>query len=325
MKLFRRIGPSLTLALLLAAIGLLGLRHDELLDWVATRGYTPSAAVQNLTAETTMTSYAKRLFYANRPAIEDKQVFNQHCTDPSDQVAVLGCFEGDRQGIYIYDVTDARLSGIEQVTAAHEMLHQAYLRLSRAEKNRINGLLQEYFDLKASQELKDKIASYRQSEPDQLQNEMHSIMGTEASDLPTELEQYYAQYFTDRQKVLVLHQKYQSEFDSRIAQINDYDAQLTNLKAQIDAHKKELTLREQELRQRRNQMNAYLAANQISDYNAAVPGFNALVVEYRDLVKTTNQEVNEFNRLLAERNALAVQERQLEDAINSNVSTAPRQ
>ncbi len=299
--------------------------HNRVLDWLASRGYEPSAVVQSLTADTTMTAYAKELFYANRPAVEAKAQFNKHCTDPSEQVAVLGCFTGNRLGIYVYDVTDERLKGIEQVTAAHEMLHQGYQRLNRKEKTRINGLLQEYNDLHASQALKDKVASYKKTEPDQLQNEMHSIFGTEASDLSPELEEYYKQYFGDRQKVLALHQKYQAEFDQRITQIETYDNRLTELKDGIEANKKTLDEREKELRQKRDQMDTYLAANRIPEYNALVPGFNSLVIAYKNLVNTTNGMVDEFNRLLADRNDLAVQERQLEAAINSNLSTAPKQ
>ena len=325
MGFVRKIWPYVLLALLVVGGVLFWQNQNQILDWVATRGYTPAPLVSQAATDTTMTPYAKELFYANRPVIETRDVFNKHCTDPSEQVAVLGCYTGNRLGIYIYDVTDPRLSGIEQVTAAHEMLHQAYQRLNRSEKMRVNGLLQEYYDLHASQALKDKIGSYKSSEPDDLQNEMHSIFGTEVSDLPPELEVYYKQYFADRQKVLALHNKYQSEFDQRIAQIKSDDARLTDLKSQIDANKKELDNREKQLLQMRAKLDSYLASNNIPAYNASVPAFNSLVLEYRNLVASTNRLVDEFNSLLTERNSLAVQERQLEDAIDSSVTTAPKQ
>jgi chromosome segregation ATPase len=325
MRFVRRILPSVLLVLLVASGVVLWFRQNEIFDWLATRGYEPTAAVASMVTDTTMTPYAKQLFYANRPDIENKQEFNQHCTDPSDQVAVLGCYTGNRRGIYIYAVTDERLSGIEQVTAAHEMLHQAYQRLDKAEKNRVNGLLQEYFDLKADQKIKDKINSYKESEPDQLQNEMHSIFGTEIRDLSPELEQYYKQYFANREQILALHDKYQSEFDKRIAQINSYDAQLSELKAKIEANKKQIESLEKQLRQERAQMDSYLESNRIAEYNAAVPGFNAQVVVYRDLVDETNGLIDQFNAILATRNALAIQERQLENAVDSSLQSAPRQ
>jgi hypothetical protein len=325
MKFLRRLWPLTLLVVLVLAGGGLWLNHDQLLDWAAARRYKPSPTVSELVTDTSMTPYARRLFYANRPVVEGKQTFNGHCTDPSEQVAVLGCFTGNRMGIYLYDVTDERLHGIEQVTAAHEMLHQAFQRLDAGERTRISGLLQEYHDLKASQALKDKIAGYQDSEPGELLNEMHSIFGTEANDLPPELETYYAQYFTSRQKVLAFHDQYQSEFDKRRAQIADYDGQLASLKSQIESNKVELKAQEATLTQRRTQLDGYLAANRIDAYNAAVPSFNALVITYRKDLKHINDLVDQFNSLLATRNALAVQERQLEAAIDSSVHAASQQ
>jgi hypothetical protein len=45
-------------------------------------------------------------------------------------------------------------------------------------------------------ELKDETS------PEDRRDEAHSLLGTEYEDLPTELEQYYSQYFSDRSKVV---------------------------------------------------------------------------------------------------------------------------
>ncbi len=325
MRFVRRILPYALLALIVLSVALLVVRRDDALDWVATRTYQPESHIVAMADQTTMTPYAKRLFYVNRPAVEDRDTFNNSCTDLSEEVAVLGCFAGNRQGIHIYDVTDERLNGIKEVTAAHEMLHQAYQRLGKKERQRIDALLQGYYDKNADERIKNKLGSYKKMiAPDHLYNEMHSIFGTEAVDLPSELEEYYKRYFTDRRKVLALHMRYQSEFDKRITQINDYDRQLEQLKAQIEADKLDLDAQVVELRERREQLDEYLGSGMTSEYNAAVPGFNAAVASYRALVNRTNDKVNQFNNLLAERNELAVQERELEAAIDSKVDPASR-
>jgi hypothetical protein len=325
MNYMRRFLPYVFLALLVLLGAGFWVKHEQVLDWVATRGYMPSDTVNQLVVDTEMTPYGKQLFFANRPVVEGKDSFNKHCTDPSEQVAVLGCYTGDRRGIYLFDVTDSRLTGIEQVTAAHELLHQAYDRLNGAERTRINGLLQEYHDLTATQALKAKIASYKHSEPKELQNEMHSIFATEAAELPAELEEYYTRYFANRKKIVAYHAQYQAEFDKRHAQIEAYDKQLATMKTDIENHKESLKDREAELEARREQLDGYLAANQIATYNAAVPGFNALVVSYRAELQATNHLVDQFNQILGERNDIAVQERQLEEAIDSHVTPAEGQ
>ena len=103
-------------------------------DWLALRGYTPSQRVSEIADRTTMTDKARRVFYVYDPQIEGSDVFNQHCTIREVSI-VLGCYDGTR--IYVYDVADERLKGVQEVTAAHEMLHAEYDRLSTGERSRL--------------------------------------------------------------------------------------------------------------------------------------------------------------------------------------------
>jgi len=272
-----------------------------------------------------MTPYARRLFYANKPQIESRTAFNNHCSNTFDQASVLGCFTGNRQGIYIYDVTDTRLDGIQQVTAAHEMLHQAYERLSGSERTRVDNLLLAYSKTVTDPALKDKLAAYQKTEPHDVVNEMHSVFGTEVATLPPALEQYYRHYFTDRAKITKFHTQYQQAFTARTEQIASYDAQLNSLKKQIGADKATIAAQEKTLQVQRAQLDANTASNQIDAYNAAVPGFNAQVDAYKALVAQTNSLIDQYNKLIDARNSIAVQEQQLQQAIDSHANTATAQ
>ncbi len=326
MRFLRRLGPYLLLVFIIAAAIVLWFAHDNLFDWVAQHNYQPSTQVQQLATDTGMTPKSRHLFYINRPVLEGKDSFNAHCVNPPDQVSTLGCFTGNRMGIYIYNVTDPRLFGVEQVTAAHEMLHQAYLRLNKTDKAHIDLLLQDFYDHQLNdQTVKDQLQSYVTSEPGQLVNEMHSILGTEIGQLPPELEDYYSQYFESRAKVVQYYAKYQGEFNQRNQQIKDYDAQLDLLKSQIEANRKDLDNREKTLQDQRGQLNTYRSTNQIAEYNNAVPGYNALVEAYRSEVSETNRLIVQYNDLLNTRNGIAVQERQLQQALDSRVDNASRQ
>lgn len=321
--LWRTVALWVVFLLLVGSGALLWLRRDVVLDWVHTRNYAPPRAVVTLADETTMTAYGRRLFYVNYPVIQDKDLFNASCPDASHEVAVLGCYNGNRNGIYLYHVTDARLDGITQVTAAHEMLHQAFDRLSPSEKTRVSALLKDYYEHALTDtNIKEKIASYKKLEPNDLVNEMHSVFGTEVADLPPALETYYKQYFTDRSKVVAFRNHYVAAFSEREHQITAYDAQRDALKKQINQAQADLDAQEKSLRTQRDQMNAYLAADDVDHYNALVPGFNAQVASYKAKVAETNNLINEYNAITDKRNALTAQEQELLKAQDSHASSA---
>ncbi|HKU18499.1 MAG TPA: hypothetical protein VJP80_04455 [Candidatus Saccharimonadales bacterium] len=326
MGLMRRSWPYVALLLLVATGLIMARQRDAIMDWAILRGYHAPSNVAQLASQDTFSAYARRLFFVNKPQIDDKQAFNRHCTNnTSDSVVVLGCYTGNRQGIFLYDVTDSRLNGIEQVTAAHEMLHQAYDRLSKSQRAHINALLQQYYETSASSDIKTQFASYHKTEPGEEWNEMHSVIGTEVVTLPKSLEDYYQQYFSNRSSIARFYQNYQGEFTQRQQQIASYDSQLDMLKTQIDAKKSDLSAREASLTAQRSQMEQWKAAGQISAYNAAVPGFNAQVDSYRSELAAANQLIDQYNSLLGQRNAIAVQEQQLEQAVNSQVLSAAGQ
>ncbi len=321
MKFLRRVLPFALLVTLLATAGVVWVQRDYLRDQLILRGYDAPAEMSTLASDTAMTDLGQRLFFVNKPELNDKATFNDHCQHLLTDAAVLGCFKGDRQGIYIYDVTDPRLHGIEQVTAAHEMLHQAYTRLDQSARKRVDSLLEEYYrSALADQSVKDKIAIYETSEPDNVANEMHSIFGTEIADLPAELEEYYKQYFNDRQKVVAFRQSSQAAFDSYQKQITAYDKRLNELKPQIDVNETALTQKIAELKTARAKLDADLAAGRVKEYNAGVAPFNALAAAYNKDLAALNKQIEEYNKLVRERNEVSVQVRQLNEALDSNLT-----
>lgn len=320
MRLLRRLVPLVLLAALLAAAGWIWLNRDFVRDWLVLRDYQPPAAIAKFAKDTAMTNYATRLFYINKPTLDDKIALNQHCKNLGEEAAVLGCFRGDRLGIHIYKVTDERLKGIEQVTAAHEMLHQAYIRLSEQERRRIDQLLKNY----AANELTDesllaKLEIYKITEPNEISNEMHSLFGTELANLPSELEGYYSQYFTDRRKVVAYRDQSQAAFDEYRRQLDNFDKRLAELKPEIGASEIELNQQYAALTAKKKQLDADLAAQRIEEYNANVAPYNVLVNSYNAQLAKTNQLIEEYNQIVKQRNEIAIQATSLNEAINSRL------
>lgn len=194
--------------------------------------YQPSTAIQTISDRVDFTHKGEFYFHTTHPQISTADEFNQDCPRQEPSSPILGCYAAGR--IFIYDIENAQLDGIEEVTAAHEMLHAVWERHSGEEQARLTRLLQEAYSVNATQELRDRMAYYERSEPGELINELHSILPTEVSQLGSELDAYYAQYFDDRQKVVALHQKYSGVFNSLTSRANELYAQLTTLSGVIE-------------------------------------------------------------------------------------------
>lgn len=316
----RRLWPYALFALVMIVNVTVFTQRVWIMDWLRLRSYDAPAPIAALASETSMTPYAERLFYVNHPALENKTAFNQHCADHLEHGAVLGCYHGNRQGIYVYDISDARLHGVEQVTAAHEMLHQAYDRLDGKEKEHIRDLLQAFNDTQLTDEnVKEKLELYRQADTVDLINEMHSIFATEIAALPTELEDYYRQYFNDRQKVVAFSQQYRAEFDKLQKQVEAYDAQLASLEKEIEASKNELDddLDAVQAKERQLQQSS---KDDVAAYNAEVRAYNRMVDAYNAKAEVTRAMIDEYNAIVAKRNDIAFAERQLQQALDSRLT-----
>jgi len=310
----------LSLLALLAFPLLVYLNAQALSDWWQLRDYTPPPAVASLATQDTRTPYARHIFYVNHPDIQsDAAQFRNDCHE-NEKTIVLGCYHSDQQGIFLYNVQDERLTGEQQVTAAHEMLHAAYDRLSSKDKNYVNGLLQGYYDKNLKdQRIIDTINSYRQSEPDDIVNEMHSIFGTEIASLPPPLENYYARYFTNRGLIANYASSYENEFTSRENQIKSLNAQLSDMKTQIDAQKQSLQVMLNQINADRARLESLRSAGQIEQYNAGVADFNAEVNQYNSGVSQLRSEINTYNKLVDQYNSIAKELASLQKAIDTRL------
>lgn len=320
----KRFGMSRLLIFLLLLIAVIAagcLKQQDISDYIKLYGYGPSAEVEQLAADTTMTPRGRKLFYVNRPVLAGRESFNQYCSSYGENSIVLGCYHAVDQGIYVFRISDGRLKGVEQVTAAHEMLHAAYDRLSAKDRQHINSLLEDYYQHSVTdQRIKDTIAAYQKSEPNDVVNEMHSIFGTEISALPPELESYYQAYFTNRATVVGYANNYQQEFTSRRDQVKAYDDQLSGLKAQIDFNTKSLADQQTEIITMQSNMEADKADGNIAAYNAQVPVYNGRINRYNDLVVETKALITQYNQIVGERNAIASEVKQLAQSINSHLA-----
>jgi uncharacterized protein YukE len=290
-------------------------QRQAIADYIRLYNYTPPAAIVTLADETTMNSRMRRMFYVNHPDIAHKADFKKYCST-GEKTIVLGCFI-ENKGIYLLSVDDERLEGIEQVTAAHETLHAAYARLSSSERKKVDAMTAAAFASLTDQRVKDTIELYRKQDPTVVPNELHSILGTEVSNLPANLEMYYTRYFSDRAKIVRYSEQYEQAFTDRKNQIADYDAQLASMKQQIDSLEKSLTAQDADLTSQRANLNDLKNGGQSEAYNAAIPGYNAKVVQYNKDVNTLTSLIAQYNEAVPKRNDIATEESELVQAIDT--------
>ena len=279
-----------------------------------------SLEIVALADRTAMTDEGRRLFYSARPEVLPKATFAQSCTI-REEASVLGCFH---QGptdptprISLLQITDPHLSGMEEVTAAHEMLHDVWQHTSDAERRSLTTQLTAALAAVTDRRIIDKVATYRRQDPSVVPNELHSILGTEVAVLPAALERHYARWFTDRTAVTGLATTSQKVFADIDAQVKLLDAQLIDLRRQIDATRADLAARNTAIETRRLQIRALDASGDVAAHNAAVPGFNAQVNAYNAEVTRQQRLVDQHNAIVTRRNALASQYDEIEATIDT--------
>ncbi len=266
---------------------------DQLRVWQ----YTPPANVEAISRRVQFTDRGKFLFYTAVPSVDDKKAFNNHCRQLVEKTAILGCYTN--QNIYIYNVTDARLDGIKEVTAAHEMLHVAYDRLSQAEKSRVDRLIEQQATSLTDQKLLDRLALYDKTEPGERLNELHSILGSEISTLSPELEAYYRQYFVNRTALVALSNAYEKVFNQVEEQQKTLIQELNALAETITTLSDEYTKAVATLRVDIDNFNQRAAAGSFSSQQAFNAERKQLLVQQESLQAkhdTINTMIAQYNR-----------------------------
>jgi hypothetical protein len=318
------ISTTVTLFCVLAA-SLLIINRQYVVDQLSVWQYHPSSAIATLAANSGMNSEGMFYFYASQPALDDAQDFNKECTSKESGTAILGCYDG--RNIYIYDVTDSRLAGIREVTAAHEMLHAVYARMSDSEKKTVDALLEaEYAKIKDNKDFAERMAFYARTEPGERDNELHSVIGTEVADLSPALEAHYRQYFSDRSKVVAYSIAYTATFTNLQTQSDQLSSQLTQLGNTIESdslsYNNDVNQLNADIQTFNTNANDGNFTSQ-SDFQNERDALMARATQLDTRRTTINNEVTQYETLRSQLAAVASQSNALNKSINSSLAPAP--
>ena len=276
----------------LFGVGWVAAHGQRLVDQVAVWNFEPDDTIAGYVERSTMTPQGAFLFYATAPRVEADEKFDTICSNDEEGIGTLGCYLPASSSIYLYDITDDRLDGMEEVIAAHEMLHAAWARMSPDDLAVVSPLLEaQAQSMAADPEFAARMEFYARSEPGERLNELHSILGTEVAELDPVLEAHYAELFRDRQALVALHTASNQVFV-------DLENQATALVAELDA----------------------LSASIETDYAAYSSGYDLLDSDISSFNSRADSggfsSVSQFNR---ERAALVQRQADL-DALYASIS-----
>lgn len=211
---------------------------QPIVDRVTVWQFEPDPVVAGHVERLQLTDHGRFLYFASTPVVSSGEKFADQCPFDHDEreFGVLGCYVHADKTIHVFDVTDPRLDGAEEVVAAHEMLHAAWDRMGENEKARITELLEDEFTrLLDDEDFASRLEFYARHSPGQRANELHSIIGTEVAEVSQDLEDYYARYFTDRSVVTGLHAASHAVFVELQRQADAIVSELEQLKTSIES------------------------------------------------------------------------------------------
>jgi hypothetical protein len=287
------------------------IHKQQLLDsYIATR-FTLSSEMQQISKQLQLTDQGIFLLKASQATIANREAFNKKCEKKEKESIVLGCYIYPHN-LYVFNVNDSRLDGAVQTTTAHEMLHAVYTRLSQDEQTKINILIDHALPeaMKQDPSLAKRLELYDRIEPGERYNELHSIIGTEVSNIPQGLEDHYRHYFRKRSLV--------------VTEAGRYTKVMTNLQQQQESLVSALNQKAERINADSEQYNYDITTlnSAIEDFNSRAESGNFLSQTEFDAERTALQSrIAELkNRQLRINNDVATYNLQREELLALNVT-----
>lgn len=322
---------GLLLGIVVAGIGValiagVWMSRQRILDQISVWEYHPTSTISSFADRSGMSQEGRFLFYTAHPSLQNAANFNHDCGTTTEQsIAILGCYTG--QYIYIYNVTNAQLDGIREVTAAYEMLHVAYARMSNTDRQRIDGLLEsEYQTVKNDSSISAQVAFFARAEPGERDDELYSVIATEVPTISPELEANYKLYFSDRSKVIALHAQYAAVFTNIQNQEKQLSTQLSQLSTTVNDDTTEYNQEVSQLNTDITAFNTKAATGGFSvnsEFQAERSALVSRASQLNNLRSVITGDIDLYNSLKAQLQAVSNQSDVLNKSINSNLAPAP--
>ena len=290
-------------------------------DYASVYDFTPDQEVKALVTDSGMSEKGEFHFYSSYPKITDAEEFNSACQRQERSSPILGCYVPNTNRIFIYNVDNQDLKGIKEVTAAHEMLHVAYSRLSQRERDWLEPRLEAAYSRLANDKLRTRMDYYAKAEPGEKLNELHSILPTEYADLGQELNYYYAKYFDNRQAAIKLYSDYSQVFYELEDEARGLESKLESDVKQINAdtsqYQADIQMFNQEVATFNQRASSGYFKSQ-TEFNSARSELVARTYAFEARKTALDQKIDEYNVNVDRLNQLGLKIDKLNKSIDSH-------
>lgn len=324
-----------TVACIIVAVTVIAVMNRQLIqDEFAAARFSPTESIIELKQSLNLTDAGQRVFLASRPTLDGTQYFNTQCAQVQHGASghVLGCFIEDR--IHLYNVTDPRVSGIVEVTAAHELLHAAFARMRPGDQSALAEKLRKLYEERSQEDpdLSQRMAMYATLPPAAFAAELHSVFGSEQAELPDWLEEHYAQWFADRSTITESYREYRSVFQGLQNEASSLRSRMEALRADVEARKvtydEDVASYDADLADynRRNKNREFAANTKAGEALSAA--LKARRVTLEQSLDSLQDDINRYNEMRAELEQLAKLSTELDGHLDSAlapITTRPSQ
>jgi len=286
---------------IISAIYLYPIAYDATI--VVSNSASASVSIRDIADNSGFNLQGKSLFYQTSPELVTADAINNKCPNSNQAVIEFGCYIPKENKIYILEVADSAYKEIQYATAAHEMLHVAWRKLSSSERSEVNSLMRKIYDDKINinyQELHDKLAPYG-ADNMVINDELHSFIGSEtpSAGIGTELEEYYNKYFDNRSVSVYAQQEFDKAISNKISQLQAQRASLDKLNDEIDIFKRQyIDTLEAALNRARYYGDSYSYNKNYDIYSKNYDIYKSKVNNYNTSRNNFNAEVDKFNAVL---------------------------
>lgn len=274
---------------------LLGVLANPISDYLTIAGANPTMV--KLAHDASMSREGELVFLRADPQLVSSSQLSQECPAAqtnNDGFIEQGCYVPNQSdpttgNIYLLKMPSA-LYNVEVTTAAYEMLHPVYFSLTQdsGAGSSLNQSIENNFNTLKDANLTAQVGNFAKTEPGARDNELFSILGTEYSDLSSDLAAYYSPYFSNIGTDVSLNNQINQLFQNDQSQLTQLQNTINTDNSDANTAYKDSVGWANEGNEYEDNYNYNIYSQDIDNANSTIDQYNQLLTQYEVLVDQFN-------------------------------------